>query len=944
METITPPITATPLPTVSGMTEDRAKAANAALEFGKIYSTHKDKLTAMDEVTDKLAGGAVLSITGIKLPSKERAFKKVVLMLLQSYPSFHGQIKDAAVRVASAIVNDKTGDHAELIEMISPSPKAKAEPAAEAQPPEFVPDTVASPVPVGSATPDSSGNQPQSGDPAQAEIFGEPPVKKRRSKKQGGPAEFGIEIQKFEPKPVESVPPISHDPSNPMSGMITAVANALLPSITQIATNQARHEIADAVGKPLESITNAVKTLSLESGSKSSSSVSEEVVKAIVEKEMSGEAGKGIKSIIESGGVSILSGLLDKASDAIIAAGPKHDPASSKLNAPVPDADPFYYWDPELLKAVDLIHKASMRQPQNTLIVGPTGSGKCLARGTLVLTYCGDAVPVESIKVGDRIMGPSGSPREVTSLARGTERMYRITPIKGESYVVNESHILSLRNTSTGLIVNISVSDYIKKSNTFKHMHKGWRSPVDFNNEFSDVHPDLPPYILGLWLGDGKTNGSSFVVYKPDPEVREQLEKYAQLLGMKLKEWSIDEGDCPQLAITNGWSGKSSRALDALRSVGVLGNKHVPRGYKCASRENRAEILAGLIDSDGSVSNNGYEYSSVIINLAEDVCFIARSLGLAAYKSSKIVNGTTYYRVSISGETSIIPCRIARKKAGTRKQIKDVLNVGISVECIGDGEYFGFTLADDGTKFSRLFLLGDFTVTHNTDFVEQFAAKTGRRFLKMDCANLREPREWFGIKGAAAGATYFRKSQFWHAVQTGGCAILLDEFNRAPDNVRNPLMPLFDHTRRSFVEELGEELSVGNGTCFFATQNEGLEYTGTHATDRAMKSRFVRRIEVDYLPQQHEEKVLIDKAGVSKDDAKKLVEIAATIRGKASALSGGLSDTVSTRQLIQAAMDFTIGGVSSFKHTIFSHFSSDGGVNSDRAQVVNMFQLKGFKL
>lgn len=231
-----------------------------------------------------------------------------------------------------------------------------------------------------------------------------------------------------------------------------------------------------------------------------------------------------------------------------------------------------------------------------------------------------------------------------------------------------------------------------------------------------------------------------------------------------------------------------------------------------------------------------------------------------------------------------------------------------------------------------------------TDFAEQFAAKYGRKFVKMDCANLREPREWFGIKGASGGATYFKKSQFWHAVAEGGCVILLDEFNRAPDSIRNPLMPLLDHTRKSYVDEVGETLVVGKGTVFFATQNEGLEYTGTHATDRAMKSRFVRRVEIDYLNETEEALVLANKTGIKPDDAKKLVEIARTIRTKASSLSGGLSDTVSTRQIIHAASDFVLSGPRTFKHSVFSHFSVDGGTNSDRAQVVNMFQLKGFKI
>ena len=105
--------------------------------------------------------------------------------------------------------------------------------------------------------------------------------------------------------------------------------------------------------------------------------------------------------------------------------------------------------------------------------------------------------------------------------------------------------------------------------------------------------------------------------------------------------------------------------------------------------------------------------------LAEDVKFIARSLGLAAYIKSCIKGCQTgaigtYYRVYISGDCSIIPTRITRKMAKPRKINKNPLNVGIkSVEPVGVGEYYGFE-----TDGNHLFLLGDFTVVHNSTQTE----------------------------------------------------------------------------------------------------------------------------------------------------------------------------------------------------------------------------------
>lgn len=57
---------------------------------------------------------------------------------------------------------------------------------------------------------------------------------------------------------------------------------------------------------------------------------------------------------------------------------------------------------------------------------------------------------VENIKIGDKLMGDDSTSRNVLALGRGREKMYEIKPVKGDSYVVNESHILSLKMTKKG--------------------------------------------------------------------------------------------------------------------------------------------------------------------------------------------------------------------------------------------------------------------------------------------------------------------------------------------------------------------------------------------------------------------------------------------------------------------------------------------------------------
>jgi len=132
--------------------------------------------------------------------------------------------------------------------------------------------------------------------------------------------------------------------------------------------------------------------------------------------------------------------------------------------------------------------------------------------------------------------------------------------------------------------------------------------------------------------------------------------------------------------------------------------------YKVNDREARLQLLAGLIDTSGYISCGGYKITQKRKALANDIMFLARSLGFAAYTNRRHKGFQTYYRTIISGDCSVIPVRISSKKAGKRKQVKDVLLTGIDVIDTGKcGEFYGFE-----TDGNHLYLHEDFTVVHNS--------------------------------------------------------------------------------------------------------------------------------------------------------------------------------------------------------------------------------------
>lgn len=359
----------------------------------------------------------------------------------------------------------------------------------------------------------------------------------------------------------------------------------------------------------------------------------------------------------------------------------------------------------------------------STLIVAPTG---CHAPGVKILMADGSVKLVEHVRVGDFLMGKDSSPRKVLQLCRGEDEMFKIIPTKGEAFVVNSEHILHLKTTNEGKTwgrtgseyINISVSDYIKKSKTFKHLHKLCRVAVNFPEKEA---PTICPWIAGVLLGDGSClENRNVSLCNPDDEVISNFTKYVESFDCNVTIFQKKNSKAYQLSVTDCLANRSvANRFKCLVVENELWGKRaeekfVPNRFKLGSEKIRLQILAGLLDTDGHLSGSCFDFISKSRQLSEDVVFLSRSLGLAAYLNEcekGCQNGFrgNYWRVSISGNTEIIPTKVFRKQASPRKQIKSVLVSGFAVEALGMGDFFGFKLDKD-----HLYLTSDFIVHHNS--------------------------------------------------------------------------------------------------------------------------------------------------------------------------------------------------------------------------------------
>jgi len=457
---------------------------------------------------------------------------------------------------------------------------------------------------------------------------------------------------------------------------------------------------------------------------------------------------------------------------------------------------------------------------------GPSGVGKCLGKGTPVLLADGSIQPVENIKIGDRLLGPDGVVKNVLSTNVGNGPLFRIDPIKGDSWVCNDVHVLTLRNCSTGKVIDISLDEWQKSSKNFKNLHKLFTVGVD---NFIKPPTELPidPYFLGVWFGDGtkhirqvgdKEYLNDVSISNTDQEVIGSIYSYAEKWNMRVRE-KIDGDKCPQYFLVNkDADNKDNVLLNVLRDL-VGKDVTIPVRYLTSSREERLQFLAGYLDADGELSNNCYVISQKRNDWAQAIVFLAKSLGFCATITKRKAGCTRpdgsyfegeYNVVTISGHTDDIPVKILYKKASERRQIKHPNHTGFSVSPVGEGEYYGFTLDGDGR-----FLLGDFTVTHNTLTAEVFAEYQSRPLYTMEMGEVGTNLETVEMNLNKI----FARAKKWNAVLLFDEADIFLSERVASDLERSAIVGIFLRL-----------LDYYEGT-FFLTTNRG------EGIDKAFKSR-----------------------------------------------------------------------------------------------------------
>ena len=270
---------------------------------------------------------------------------------------------------------------------------------------------------------------------------------------------------------------------------------------------------------------------------------------------------------------------------------------------------------------------------QMIVIAARPGVGKALSLDTPLPTPTGWTTMGE-VAVGDELIGADGKPTRVvavTDVMHGRP-CYRVTFSDGTEIVADEAHQWLTETRASRKSAQAAAVQYNRTKNqrtfaavrTTREIAETLRCPtVDrrLNHSVSNAKPlqgeaaelPVPPYTLGAWLGDGTTAAAQ--ITSADPEI-----------VMRIEAEGFAEG-----------------TLQArLRTLGVLGNKHIPLSYLRASEEQRRALLAGLLDTDGTVTAGGaIQFSVTNQRLASDVHELIVSLGYRCHTTTKRVKGRT---------------------------------------------------------------------------------------------------------------------------------------------------------------------------------------------------------------------------------------------------------------------------------------------------------------
>jgi phage terminase large subunit-like protein len=150
----------------------------------------------------------------------------------------------------------------------------------------------------------------------------------------------------------------------------------------------------------------------------------------------------------------------------------------------------------------------------------------------------------------------------------------------------------------------------------------------------------IPPYIFGMWLGNGTCGRNSIIINMDDADTIISLFDSKTLSEIKPTNYS--DGRKAVCVSVMGLGQKLTKL-----GLGDKEEKRIPNIYLTSSKEQRIELLRGIIDSDGYISDRGVvEITTIRDTLSLDIHYLISSLGFKCTTIKKPISKNNNYKSS----------------------------------------------------------------------------------------------------------------------------------------------------------------------------------------------------------------------------------------------------------------------------------------------------------
>lgn len=349
----------------------------------------------------------------------------------------------------------------------------------------------------------------------------------------------------------------------------------------------------------------------------------------------------------------------------------------------------------------------------------PPGVGKALANDTPILTRAGWKKHGD-LQEGDEVIGMNGEFKRVLAVHPKCQLDVKIEFTNGEQILCHERHEWVVFNrhkqrmqTAEAGVLECESLDSGTPGRRGHRYHLAMPPHACVQGEEKEL--PLDPYVLGVWLGDGSNNTPLITSPKEDNAILVRI---------------LQAGFTPTCRFIHKDTGVFSWTFPIrpqLQSMGMCHSrrrtiKHIPEVYLTASVKQRLQLLAGLIDTDGTLNGSKFIFSNTEKKLIEDFVELVSTFGWRCcvtaqapkVSSSGIHGRKTVYTVGFTPDIRI-PCALQRKQnKNPHKQrrvfIKNISRVKpVEGNCItveGDGMYLvGRTMLPTHNSTLALFYL-----------------------------------------------------------------------------------------------------------------------------------------------------------------------------------------------------------------------------------------------